>query len=362
MLVKTPTQSTTLYYRDRTSDKVYQASLEPVGDGFVVQFAYGRRGSSLNTGTKTQCPVDYEEAQRIYDKLIREKKAKGYTEGPNGTPYQHTDKADRVTGILPQLLNPVEEQEVHCLADDPSWCFQPKFDGRRLLIQKTGSEVIGINRKGLIVSLPECLVHAALHLPGDFILDGEAVGLVYHSFDLLESNQEDCRGLPLRVRMERLLQELSPRAHPYILAAQTAWTTADKQALLHSLRQQNQEGVVMKEIHAAYQPGRPHSGGPALKHKFYATLSAVVTALNQKRSVQISLLGKEGWISVGNVTVPASHPLPRAGDVIELRYLYAYLGGAVYQPVYLGKRGDVDASECRASQLKFKPDGGESDG
>ncbi len=117
MLVETPTESTTLYFRQGSSDKVYQVSLEPAGDLFVVNFAYGRRGSTLNTGSNTSSAVEHEEAKCIYDKLIREKKAKGYTEGENGTPYQHTTKAERFTGILPQLLNPVDEQEVNRLVD-----------------------------------------------------------------------------------------------------------------------------------------------------------------------------------------------------------------------------------------------------
>ena len=48
----------TLYYREGSSDKVYQAAIEPAGDGFVVNFAYGRRGATLTTGTKTSSPVD----------------------------------------------------------------------------------------------------------------------------------------------------------------------------------------------------------------------------------------------------------------------------------------------------------------
>lgn len=31
----------TLYYREGSSDKVYQTAIEPAGDGFVVNFAYG---------------------------------------------------------------------------------------------------------------------------------------------------------------------------------------------------------------------------------------------------------------------------------------------------------------------------------
>ena len=116
------TQRITLYYREGSSDKVYQASIEPQGEGFVVNIAYGRRGSTMSTGTKTQTPVDYDTATRIFTKLVNEKKAKGYTEGPEGTPYQNSPKEDRVTGLLPQLLNPIDEQEVKRLLKDPAWC------------------------------------------------------------------------------------------------------------------------------------------------------------------------------------------------------------------------------------------------
>jgi len=41
--------SITLYYREGSSDKVYQCSIEPSGELFVVNFAHGRRGSTMNT-------------------------------------------------------------------------------------------------------------------------------------------------------------------------------------------------------------------------------------------------------------------------------------------------------------------------
>jgi len=92
-----------------------------------VNFAYGRRGSTLNTGTKTTVPVNYEDARRIFDKLVKEKMAKGYTPGADGTPYQHADK--QPSGILPQLLNPIEEAEVVALLSDDNYCAQEKLDG-----------------------------------------------------------------------------------------------------------------------------------------------------------------------------------------------------------------------------------------
>lgn len=134
MQTLTELTKTTLYYREGNSDKVYQCQIEEAGDRFVVNFAYGRRGSTLNTGTKTNVPVDFDSAQRIFEKLVKEKKAKGYTEGEQGTPYLNS--AQTPSGILPQLLNPIEENEVQKLIRDDSWCMQEKFDGRRLLIQK----------------------------------------------------------------------------------------------------------------------------------------------------------------------------------------------------------------------------------
>jgi bifunctional non-homologous end joining protein LigD len=193
-VLNTPqTQRISLYYREGSSDKVYHAVIEPQGEGYVVNIAYGRRGSTMSTGTKTQTPVDYDTATRIFTKLVNEKKAKGYTEGPDGTPYQSTPKEDRVTGLLPQLLNPIDTQEVKRLLKDPSWALQEKFDGRRVLVRKAGAEIHGINRKGLLIGLPSPIVVGAHKITSSFILDGECVGDVLYAFDLLEWDGEDPR-------------------------------------------------------------------------------------------------------------------------------------------------------------------------
>src|ERR1035437_7970867 len=200
----TQTERITLYYREGSSDKVYQASIEPQGQLFLVNFAYGRRGSTMTTSTKTQTPVDYDSAKSIYDKLVREKKAKGYTEGPDGTPYQHTDKQDRVTDLLPQLLNPIDETEAKRLIEDPDWAMQQKFDGRRVLVRKVGPEIHGINRKGLLIGLPSPIVVGAHKITSDFILDGECVGDALYAFDLLEWDGEDFRSQPYHYRFVKL--------------------------------------------------------------------------------------------------------------------------------------------------------------
>lgn len=43
-------------------------------------------------------------------------------------------------------------------------------------------------------------------------------------------------------------------------------------------------------------------------------------------------------VGVGNVTVPADQPILEAGSIVEVRYLYAYLDGSLFQPVLLGVR------------------------
>ena len=343
----------TLYYREGSSDKVYQAVIEPAGGLFVVNFAYGRRGSTLTTGTKTSSPVDYDTAKKIFTKLVNGKKAKGYTEGESGTPYQHTDKLS--SGILPQLLNPIDEADVERLLHDDDYCAQEKFDGRHLLVRKQSGQIEGINKKGLLVGLPTTVVQDISKLSSDFIHDGEAIGDVYHTFDLLELNGENLRLLPYRVRLNGLMILLASAQHPFIKYAETAFTTKEKIALWKRLKAENREGIVFKRLDAPYTPGKPNSGGPQLKFKFCVTLSAVVTRVNRQRSVELQLLGNDGWIPCGNVTIPANHDIPQAGAVVEVRYLYAHREShALYQPVYLGPRDDVEPAECRVSQLKYK--------
>jgi bifunctional non-homologous end joining protein LigD len=356
MNMTTQNDRVTLYYRQGSSDKVYQAAIEPKGNGFIVTFAYGRRGGTLNTGTKTDKPVDYAAAKKIYDKLVGEKTAKGYTPGEDGTPYQQTDRRERSTGVVPQLLNPIDEDRVESLVTDDAWCLQEKYDGRRILVRKTGQDIIGINRLGLIVGLPAVIVAAVQELEvRSCLLDGEAVGNVYHAFDLLEEQGRDRRTSPYSNRLAEVSMLIDDTPENALLCADTAYGTAQKRNMLDRLRKDGKEGAVFKNGTAPYTPGRPASGGSQLKLKFTATASCIVADRNgRKRSVALELIEGGRRIGVGNVTIPANHEIPGKGSVVEVRYLYAYPGGSLYQPVYLGPRDDIAMSDCIIGQLKFK--------
>lgn len=348
-------ENTTLYYREGSSDKVYQAAIEPKDSGYIVTFAYGRRGSTLNTGTKTSSPVDYPTAKGIYDKLIKEKTAKGYTPGADGTPYQNSDNLKQRSGILPQLLNSVEDQRKDELIFDPAYWMQEKKDGRRLLIEKQGDQVTGINRLGLTVALPTALVTDALKSKEDFLMDGEGIGDTLHVFDLLFLGDEDLRGRRYGERYLHLMNLLASFQHPNMTIVETHFSRSEKLTCYQQFKDAGKEGVVFKHTDAPYIAGRPASGGTQFKLKFYETASFIVTKLNAKRSVSLILFAGDKVVTAGNVTIPSNHDLPAAGSVIECRYLYAFReSGAIYQPVYLGLRDDIRAAECTTDQLKYK--------
>lgn len=344
----------TLYYREGSSDKVYQCAIEEAGPmRFIVTFAYGRRHSTLNTGTKTSDPVNFNQARQIYDKLVKEKMAKGYSEGENATAY--VQPQPQTVNLLPQLLNPADEMLTDILLHDQNWCAQEKFDGRRLLICRDETAIHALNKKGCLVGLPEPVFQAIRLFDGKCVLDGESIGANYYAFDILALDGVDIRGWSYRARLTALMNLLCSIQQQAIKYVETAYTREQKVRLISTLRAGRKEGIVFKRLDAPYTAGRPNSGGTQLKHKFTATLSAVVSKVNSQRSVEVRLFGETGWQIAGNVTIPANHTIPQVGQIVEIRYLYAFpQSGILYQPVYLGKREDVEAMECVVSQLKFK--------
>jgi bifunctional non-homologous end joining protein LigD len=378
-----------LYFREGSSDKVYQASLEDDGTGnFVVKFAFGRRGTYLNEGTKTSFPVPYAKAKKIYDALVSSKTQKGYTNGPpysNGlkppsgatqttaitpTPVpslqvnpgfvaavKKTSVNDRsnFSGLLPQLLNSIEEDEALELLDDDVHILQEKKDGKRLMVEVADRKAKGINRKGSNIGISDEISNEASKCPEDIILDGEDVNCKHWVFDIMKRGDDDLRKLPYLTRLANLQEiVLFYFDGDSIEIVRTAQTPADKHKLFETLKAEGAEGVVFKDKNAKYTTGRPASGGDQLKYKFYETASVLVSAQNAQRSVAMQLFDGSNWVDVGNVTIPPNKNIPPVGAVIEVRYLYAFQGGAIYQPTYLGVRDDIDKDECTTEQLKYK--------
>jgi len=369
--------ATSLHYQDNRSDKVYHVQLvRDPSDCWTVYTQYGRRGSTMTCGAKVANTSEMA-ARNAYHQIIREKKGKGYGEitadashlphlpittapGPFVAQAEAPAVIQTRTNRRPQLLNAIEEHELAEYLNDDNWGMQEKHNGERVMIRKLGNEITASNKKGLIRPLPGEVEKSMLAFRQDFLMDGELVNLCFHAFDLIKLNDRNLEYLSFRQRHT----QLETITNGFIVATSPHWQVsplflcADKAKQLAAFRSMNLEGVVFKELHAPYSEGRPNSGGDALKFKFYATATVEVVKLNAtKRSVLVRVYKDGQPVTVGNVTIPPNHDVPASGDLIEVRYLYAYPGaGSLYQPTYVGKREDQGIEDCEITQLKYKPE------
>jgi bifunctional non-homologous end joining protein LigD len=358
------TERAELYFRQGSSDKVYHLQLENVEDKWSVETQWGRRGSTLQSDVKAN-GVPYEEARRVYDRILREKTGKGYqiaqaTTNGDAPISVGLPASKEQSGHIPELLTPIEEPEGLRLADDASWWFQQKFDGRRLAVQKADGKYSGINKLGQVIPIdsrlsePLDLVQAL-----GFLADGEITDSHFYIWDLLSVNDTDLRTEPYEIRYVHLTR-LFRGVHPTLRVCETAMTPKAKRAFVKAMHDANAEGFVCKNRYAAYAGGR---AGQHFKCKFVATASFIVGPKPDKkaddghRSIAVYLLDGKQPRFMGTVGVPDRYPLPRVEKVVEVRYLYCHPGpeGKLIQAKYFGKvRDDVQLAECTVSQLKLK--------
>ena len=167
-----------LYCQQGSSDKVYHLQLEGAQDQWAVQAQWGRRGSALQSDVKVS-GTSYEEAKRVYDRILREKTGKGYqvahaTSNGNEAIAVGPPATKEHSGHTPELLTPIEEPEALLLAQDASWWFQQKFDGRRLAVQKSEGKYSGINKLGQIIPIDSRLAESLDRVQAQsFLVDGE---------------------------------------------------------------------------------------------------------------------------------------------------------------------------------------------
>jgi bifunctional non-homologous end joining protein LigD len=354
-------QSANLYYKEGASDKVYYATIEDLGGNYVVNFAYGRRGNALKTGSKTNSPTTLVEAKKIFESLVKEKTGKGYQYIDNSSkqdesiPVVSDDLPETPSEIQCVLLNPINENELESYIQDDKWVAQEKLDGVRFMLKKGSSSPTGFNRKGKRISIPTDIWNNINKYKKDFFIDGELIGDNFYVFDILEHDGKCIRENKFVDRHQILKDVVKELGCNNIILVDIHKSSDDKRKLYENLLSENKEGVVFKKLDAHYYIGRPASGGNYVKHKFYSTCSCVVTAINKKRSAALGLYKGKKLVKAGNVTISSNFDLPEVDTVVEVRYLYARKqSGALYQPVYLGERTDIFPKECVQTQLKFK--------
>lgn len=375
MTTSTVRKRASLFYRQGSSDKEYNIFIEdsPTTPGaYDVRATWGRRGSANDSQYKAN-GVTMLQAESEFLKLKRAKEGKGYREDTSlGFTAPATEFVGKLvelktapvastpvreyTELKPQLLNPIDVDEMEAYIVDDNWLVQEKLDGKRIMAEITFGKVTTSNRQSWKCGVPQ---NVADELAGfdDCELDGELVGGVYYLFDCLGFNGENLRDKSYTARFDILLEMVGNRMLNCVDIVQTAYDTESKRELIESLR--HKEGVVFKDIRAPHTAGRPNSGGPQRKCKFWSSATCIVTGVNMKRSVSVAVRDYEdNLVEVGNVTVPPNYELPKVEDLVEIKYLYYYPGGSLYQPQYLGVRDDMTLADVLSS---LKPKSEDSD-
>ncbi|KVP17366.1 hypothetical protein [Burkholderia ubonensis] len=366
------------------SDKVYvvqvqQHELPGGGVEYKAVGYYGRRGSTLSTAEKYKGPSQAS-AQAAADRLEREKRGKGYSTMtvaagtpisgmPAGTPVfggasvpgaaaAPAAPTPTITGIIPMRAEVLSEADIEKYLSDPNWVAQKKYDGERSPVSIRRSAIAASNLKGMARSLAasseaelkKLLAQTDFSDERETVVDGEELpGGVYVIYDVTTLRDNDVRKLPFEERYAALEVLLADNLG---LLAPTAFTEAEKRAMLAQAQAENWEGLMFRDISGTYVHGRT---GLILKYKLWQSCTCRVLTVNTKRSIQLAVRDeKDDEVFIGNVTVPPSMDIPEADDLVEVRYLYAHDGGSLYQPVLLGIRKDKDEADLRSS-LKAAP-------
>ncbi len=357
-------KSTSLRYQNGSSDKFYNIAIQEVDGGYIVPFTYGRTGTAGSSGDKVKgVPSTIEKAKKAYDSVIKQKMAKGYKPEGDGEVQAGITVNKVDTGIYPQLLCPIHEDEVEKYLQDDRYGAQEKKDGRRKFLKHGNDNTVSINRKGQEVGYPKVFREACVAMvefgTDKFLIDGEEVGDTLYAFDLLCVNDEVLYDTPFKDRFETLTKYVLQNGPIKVVPLAVGY--AAKKALYDKLKKDGKEGIVFKLLDAPYVEGRPTKDAvpysllsPQVKHKFYSTATCIVIRENDKRSIGMGVLEDGKVIDVGNCTIPPNKDIPAVDSLVEIRYLYAYKGGSLYQPTYLMPRDDIEKADCSISQLKYK--------
>jgi ATP dependent DNA ligase domain len=268
--------------------------------------------------------------------------------------------------IYPELLQDATDQMVQTLMLDRNWVWQEKHNGDRRIVEKSydsklGFQIIDWNRnagrgKGLTPNLIAALKKHPLH---QFVIDCEFVSDKLFVFDALHLGDHVVVNEKYRTRLE-YLHAAFDGFNKDIETIQSVITPEDKLALYERLQTEHAEGFVMKDLNAKYRPS--NQGGSLrfnFRRKFAKTLDAVVIGDSQERddkgmlknSVRLGLYMPNGFLKdICGATKKSAFVL-KAGDVVELKYLYGTGTLDVVQPRILRLRDDKIAQNCTIDQI-----------
>lgn len=363
----TPIRTIRLFFQEGTSDKVYNATIYEDRGKYTVHVAWGRRGSTLQEGNKA-VRVTRAEADRTFDRLVREKRGKGYEEvtasvqpaavAPpvgQGSGSKAGGPRRAKVGHAAQLLTALGDDDLDGFLLDDAMVAQQKLDGVRVLVH-VGDTLIATNRAGQPTQMANAAQLGLDYVPKGTILDGEVVGGEFWLFDILAFAGDDVRARGYLERWQLLDEELEPALTGASRILPLASTQRTKRTLHDKLRRAGAEGIVFKHRDAPYTSGR---GTTQRKYKFIKSADVLILE-NVGNAYRMAVWDGRQLFDVGRVfagTTNASRKdlddrLARGETIVaEVRYLYATDDHQLFQPVFVGRRDDKLADDCVRGQL-----------
>ena len=339
--------------------KAYRIDLNQDAEGWSVACWNGRIGAPLKPAKVALAPQpDQAKAEAAFEKVLKGQIAKTYKPvGEGGAEMVAAAGKTQDLDLVPTRPAPFTLEKVDDL-DPRAWLVQQKHDGHNRPVRASTNEVVFASRKGIAVPAPadkRDAFEALTAITGPLRVDSEdmgAAGLVI--FDVVEGlGVTRADGFARRNAALAELRDIIAAQGIAGLRVDVAVPLADFLAAngVDALRGAKAEGFVLKHRDGDYNT-------PGWKVKFYedATFRVAEGRDALKASMGIESWDEEAqtWVHMGNVTVPANAPRPAVGSFLDVTYLYAFKGGAVYQPIYKGLRDDVSVEDCALSKLKFK--------
>jgi predicted DNA-binding WGR domain protein len=260
--------------------------------------------------------------------------------------------------VRPMLATGISRDNVSAYLHGPDWVAQHKLDGDRFVIDVNNGDVTVYNRQGQ----PKTSNIAAAALDpfrnltdGHWMFDGEIVGRKLWLFDIIAADTHMAADAPYHIRhdiLTRIIGALAPNPDDVEIVA-TISGADNKNTLLATIVAENREGIIFRNIHSPYQPGRRSTD--LIKYKLIREADCVVTAVGTgaKQNATLAVTDHDGTLrTVGSVSTIGKGTIA-VGDIVEVQYLYVVDGNnpRMFQPRILRRRHDKTANDCHINQF-----------
>lgn len=263
--------------------------------------------------------------------------------------------------LIPTLAEPLPKRQLEKLIADPNYRGEVKLDGERLLVHVDNGNVIPVNRSGATTTLPSRMIGQAFAslTTGQWAFDGEVVDHQFYIFDMPVAGTAINPQSPFEDR-RAVLEQFMSRWNPGegINLITSFRDEQDKRDLMARVLAHGGEGIMLKDVRAAYIPGKRTDS--IRKVKFWASCEVIVTGtgIDGKSNATMAMIDPDGGtiVDVGTVsTLGKWSTMVNPGDVLEVKYLYSVNPSSpkLYQPNILRIRHDKKPEECTIDQLKY---------